>query len=268
MSIMRKIKLFILLTLGFSTIYGQAPIDYIRTSEYGRLKISLTNFKKIVSSVQYYYKEVEKDTTDVNSPMLKCDISRKALALTLSTFKQISDLNLDNENYTDVLLIYAWKDKNISEVTLWLNGSYKKLTVRGKDEKKVEALYRDIDSQIRSSESFMSWLNLEMAIGMLSTVLFVISVLDLLPLIEVFISKRRNLRSSIVLCLVIIYLLAGIIFFFSPVSMKDFFPNFLLTANDLSWIDRNANMLGFIGFLITIVSILYSTIKWFASLKK
>jgi len=259
-----KYKLFFLLSLLTITAFGQKTVNYLRTNNYDRLKISIEDFKEIIASVQYYYNETPKDSTDRYwSNSFKCDFSKKEKALTLSSFKQVEELNLNGENYSDIVFIYSWDAKPISEVTIFLNNSYRKLTVSGTDEKKVEALYRDLDNQLQSKEPPFAWVNLVMTFTFFLYSVFVFALIICFIAAENVFSENRTRQSTFVFIVASLYCVIALIFYFSPFNFRDMFPDFLLTPDKSTWIDRNINILSFIAFVITIIPIIYKTIKWF-----
>lgn len=258
-----KATLILLLTFQIVSSFGQRTVNYLRTNDYDRLRLSIDDFKKIISSIQYYYNETPEDSTGrYRTITFKCDFSKKNKALTLASFKQVSELNLDGENYSDIVLIYSWDTKPISEVTLFLNSSYRKLSVSGADEKKVEALFRDIDSQLKSNETTLSWINWEMVFVMATTLIFVIAMQFFFLTRRIVFSKERSRQVTVLFILTGIYCFASIIFFFSSISFRDILPGFLLTPDKTTWIDRNINLLGFIAFILTVIPIIYKTTKW------
>lgn len=258
-----KIALLFLLTLGTLSSFGQRTVNYLRTNDYNRLRISIDELKKIVSSIQYYFDETPKDSTDqFRIIAFKCDFSKKGKALSLSSFKQIAELNLDGESYNDIVLIYSWDTKPISEITFYLNCSYRKISISGTDEKKVEALFRDIDAQLKATETTLAWINWEMVFGIAATLLYVFLIPILAYAVVDLFTKKRNRKTTVVFLISGTYCIAAVIFFFSPFSFRDMLPGFLLSPNKTSWIDNNANLLGFIGFIFTIIPIIYKTTKW------
>jgi hypothetical protein len=258
-----RYKLFFILSFIAITTFGQNAVNYLRTNDYDRLKISIEDFKKIVASVQYYYNETQQDSTDrYRIVIFKCDFSKKEKSLTLSSFKQVAELNLNGENYSDIVLSYSWNTKPISEVTIFLNNSFRKIKVSGTDEKKVEALYRDIDNQLRSKETPFAWVNWVMTFTFFLYFIFVFALIMCIYTAKNVFSKNRTRQSTVILIVAGFYCFVALGFYFSPLSLGDMFPDFLLTPDKSTWIDRNINLLGFIAFVFTIISIIYKAIRW------
>ena len=259
-----KYKLLFILSFLVVTAFGQKTVNYLRTSDYDRLRISIEDFKKIITSIQYYYNETPKDSTDRNKTFsFKCDFSKKDKALTLSTFKQLAELNLNGESYSDIVFIYSWDNKPISEVTIYLNNSYRKLTVSGTDEKKVEALYRDLDTQLHSNETFLAWINLVLTFTLATYLIFLLSVMTCSYTAQNVFSKDRTRQSTIIFIVACLFCFVALVFYLSPISFKDLFPNFLLTPDKSTWLDRNINAFGFIAFLLTVITLVYQIVKYF-----
>lgn len=59
-----KTTLLILLTLSILPAFGQNSVDYLRTNNYDRIKLSLDDLKKISTTIQYYFDETPKDSSD------------------------------------------------------------------------------------------------------------------------------------------------------------------------------------------------------------
>jgi len=258
-----RYKLFFILSFLAITAFGQNTVNYLRTNDYDRLKISIEDFKKIVASVQYYYNETHKDSTDrYRTVSFKCDFSKKEKSLTLSSFKQVTELNLNGENYSDIVFSYSWDTKPISEVTIFLNNSFRKITVSGTDEKKVEALYRDLDNQLQSKETPFAWVNLVMTFTFFLYLIFTFALIMCIYTAENVFSKNRTRQSTVTLIVAGLYCFVALGFYFSHLSLRDMFPDFLLTPDKSTWIDRNINILGFIAFVLTIISIIFKATKW------
>jgi len=258
-----KSTLFILLVSLTINSFGQRTVNYLRTNDYNRLQISIQDFKRVISSIQYYYKETPQDSIDQYRTFnFRCNFSKRGKALSVSSFKQVAELEFNGEYFTDIVLIYSWDSKPISEVTLYLNNSYRKLSVYGTDEKKVEALYRDIDHQLQSSETTLAWINWDMTFGLLATLIFTFAIQIFIIATRKIFSKERTRLNTVLFFLTGLYCFSAFVFYFSSLSFKDMFPGFLLTPDRLTWIDKNANIIGFIGFVLAIIPLIYKGTKW------
>ncbi|MFA5300145.1 MAG: hypothetical protein WC389_18310 [Lutibacter sp.] len=269
---MRIIPFFffqLIFTLVASSCLGQNQIEQIRTSEYEKLSIDFKDFKKIIESIEYYYLNTEKDSLDPYNPVkLRVELIRKDKAISLSTFSQFKEFFKNGENYDDLVVYYSWDNKTISEVRLILNDFYRKLSVSGSDEKKVEALFRDIDFELKEHEQFLSWVNFEIIIVILMFSTFIISSRYLLESIQQLKNGNIDKKTIFIFVITLILMLCGIIFFFSKTKVSDFFPGFELTPDNTNFVDKYGNFIGFALSIVAIIGLIRQFFKWGLNLPK
>lgn len=248
-------RIYLIFVLQFISVnlYSQSSIDYIRTNSYDRIYLSLDELKNISSSINYYYKESLKDSSDKYSvARFSCDLVKDGKALTVSSFEQLLRLKIDNESFNKVTLYYRWEDKKISEVELSLNNSFREIKVKGNDEKKVEALFRDIDKQILDAETSFAWVDWTIIFLTINSVVVLVGFSSFIYLvIGLFKGIPRTLPTYILL-FEICFLIVIFIWWLLPSKFSDLVSYFSLTPDKSNWWDRNANLLAFIGFLFLI----------------
>jgi hypothetical protein len=175
---------------------------------------------------------------------------------------------MDSENYDDIVVYYSWDNKTISEVRLILNDFYRKLSVSGSDEKKVEALFRDIDYHLNEHKQFLSSVNFELIIIILMFLTFIISSRYLLESIQQLKNGNINKKTIFIFAITSILILSGVIFFFSKTKISDFFPGFELTPDNANFVDKYGNFIGFVLSVVTIIGLIRQFFKWGLNLPK
>ncbi len=258
-----KTLTLILILFSSNIIFGQNSIEYIRSNELEKIKIDVNDFKKLVSSIEYYCDKKTNDSTNTSIyPTIICNITSKSKALTLSSFKQISNWNIDNETYDKVSFYYSYPNKPISQIEIHFSYYGRNITIKGLDEKKVEALYRDLNEQLAYRKILFSKIEIGIIISIFMYLLFMFSVY-LMPTSFNLIYKGERKKSTIfIFLLTLSYFIFYSFYLYSDMSVRNFFPGFELTPDNLSWIDRNTNLLGFIGFIITLITIIFGFLKW------
>jgi hypothetical protein len=222
----------------------------------------MDEFKKIVSVIHYYYSESIKDSVNRNKQFsIKCDFSTTNKALSISTFSQLETLKLD-DNYTNLRLTYYANEQSISEVLIDMNQSSRSISVSGLDEVKVEALYREINSRLETKTTLLSWINWSITIIFILFVTSWIAIITLAVFTRKIISGDRSPALIVYVILLIIYTVSILLFVFSPIKIADLIPNFLITPDSISWWDKNSGLIGFIGFMMTVITVLFNFIKW------
>ncbi|QMU28770.1 hypothetical protein [Adhaeribacter radiodurans] len=259
---MLKIKLlFVAILLAFFSI-GQTPIEYYtRANEYGSLRLPLCDFKEIASDIEYFVKDTTSGSSNPRDfPLLKCDFRRDEKTITLTSFNQVKLLNLEKESYTEVSLVYNFDNQPITEANLSLGNRYRKLTVKGTDEKKVQALYRAIDESIHSKEYPVPLQQYKEFVMGLAWLVFSFSFFSLKNVSEKASTIQNAIKKAVWYAILIV--ISGIVVVLYSVNKINFFPDLLLAADSSSWTDRNTNLLGLIGFYITVITLLFSIAKY------
>ncbi|MCX6238093.1 MAG: hypothetical protein NTY07_11165 [Bacteroidia bacterium] len=245
-----KFKIISLAILILAELSSVGQTGFTRSNEYNRLRLSTSDLKKICNSILYYYLEVPIDSSLLSDKAhLYITCQNKGKEIILTSFDQISELNIDGEDYSAFNLDYTYRAKPIAVVNIALSNYSRTLSVTGKDIKKVEALYRDIDDQLRSNENSLGWINWGMVFLFLSFIIFSVALTFGMIAAQVLFSKKRDKESvvSFIVCLLICLLL--IIFSLSPISFSDIFPGFLLTNEKVPWYVKNALLIVVIGIL-------------------
>lgn len=256
------LTLLIFIQLVFLTT-AQKPAEQIRTSRYGRVSIGLDDFQKIVESIEYYFVNTNIDTLErYNKPRISAELVRKDKAISLSSFSQLKELESIDETYTHVHIRYSWDEKGVSEVNLSLNENYRTLSVTGSDVKKVEALFRDLDSQLQSNELILSWIAFDLIILMLLMYAFILSLKYGYLSFERLNRGERDRRTVFIFFSALIIVVLEIIFFFSEVRVKDIFPEVQLTPKNSGFIQRYGDTIGFFLSIITIAGFLMKFTLW------
>jgi hypothetical protein len=258
---MKIISLTIFKILFSLIVHGQDTVNYIRTKEFNRLAITQEDFKNIVSSIEYYYKETFVDSLNkYDRPSFRCELVGKDKALLLASFSQIRNFSIKSESFTSLSLRYYWDKKPISSLIIEMSNSLRNISVAGNDEKKVEALYVDIVNQLSPKQVFLSSLDLPLILTFLSFALFSI-VLNILIRSGIYVYYKKADRKIIMTFVgMLLLFLIFIIFEISPYSIKDYFPGFKLTSDNTTWWDKNQSFIGFASFIIAIVTFIYKSI--------
>ena len=243
-------------------IYGQDNIDYIRTKNFKRISLTLEDFQHIVNSIQYYFKETPKDSTDkYDKASFKCELTGKDKALAFSSFSQMENFKIESGNFNSATIRYSWDKKPISSVNIELMDYYRKLSITGSDEKKVDALYRDITEQLDAKTVFLSSINLPLIFGTLAILLFSICFSILIHSLEKVLNKKRDRQTIILFVISLIIFTTSIIYFFSSYEIRDFFPGFQLSSDTSTWWDRNQSLIGFLSFIGVIITFIVKSFK-------
>ena len=104
-----------LLTFSFILIsihsYAQSDVGYGKTNEYGRLTINLAYFKKIISSIEYYTKESERELDSVQTSV-QCNFKKNKQALYVESFERLAALEIGDDTYDDIQFKYKCKNNN------------------------------------------------------------------------------------------------------------------------------------------------------------
>lgn len=244
-------------------VFAEKPIEQIRTSEYDGISIDLKDFKKIIESINYYHLKAHKDTLDkYDRASLRIELTSKDQAISLSAFSQLKDLSLDDESYTNIRVSYSWDEKDISRVEISLNSAYRSLSITGSDVKKVEALFRDIDDQLSSNEMALSWIPFVFILQLLLMFAFIYSIKYFVLSFQKLYDGNRDRRTLFIFISTLVILIFEIIFFFSEVRIRDFFPDVQLTSNQESFIERYGEITGFFLSVITILGFLARFAFW------
>jgi hypothetical protein len=260
-----KILSFLLVFGLHSGILYSDNLNYSRTSEYDRMFLTTKDLNKIIEAILFYHQEAPHDSLDpYNTVNTRLTLTNKSRSVSLSSVEQLIDLDIQDEKFTEVDFYYSWKNKPISEVTLFLNPHYRKLTVNGTVQRKVDALFQDIDLQLKAKEAFLGHIRWDFFLAFIAFITFIIAFWSGFLSLKTALSPNRTPQSVVVLLFTLTYCTLAIIFFLSKMSFFDLLPGFEIAMTKSSWIDRNANLLGFICFVITMFSFIVSFTKWLA----
>lgn len=126
---------------------------------------------------------------------------------------------------------------------------------------KVQALFNEIDIQLKDSETFLGHIDF----GLIFFIIYLFVVAGgatiFFALFKSYSTYKGNkviLRAGHAIIGVVIVLA---LLFFSPFEMTSFFPPFVLVKENIRFWDKYANFFGFIGFVITIITVIFSLYK-------
>lgn len=246
-----KIISFILLFFLISNIFPQIKSYHTRTNTFGNTRMTLNDFKNIVSDIKYYDIEILSDTSKLKErKTIMCTILNDNKTLSFNSFEDIENFKTINEDFKYIYFQYIKNNCPISNVNIRFYTNERKVVVSGFDEKKVEALSGDIKKRMNECLSFPSWFT---TFFKNLSIFFIGFFLIMLPFFksEYIISEL----SIFGIFIVVICYLSGISLFFLAIFnlTENIFPDFLLLTDEQSWLEKNSGLIGFIGIIVTII---------------
>lgn len=246
---MKRFTIF-LLFISYYPVFSQEPVEFSRDKTYERLTISKDGLKKLMKSLEYYHYENPTDSTSVYiKPSISCEVGRDNESQTLNGFGQMEKIEFDDKDFTELNIIYSNSRKPISSINLNLSSNYRKLSIKGTDQKKVNALFRELDEQLTTSEDFLGFVNWSAILTATSFCLFMLAQFILFQIKPQENNSRDINLVRIIKSGCIIFIIGCLVFLFSPFKLDDWFPGFTLTSNPTHWWDKYGNFIGVFSFL-------------------
>ncbi len=181
--------------------------------------------------------------------------------MAFSSFKQIENFKLESGSFNSAVVRYSWDKKPISSVDIELRDYERTLSITSKDDKKVDALYRDISEQLNERKVFLSTIDLPAIFTTLFIMLFILSIYIFSYTLEAVWRKKSDRHTTILFSISVIIVIGLSIYFFSSYEMKDFFPGFKLTADTSTWWDKHQSLVELLSFLGATVAFITKAFK-------
>lgn len=239
------LKLFL---VGVFVAWPSAPCDVAAEQTFSRsisfCSLDLT-YADLASRIRRIRDFVVKANRDAGGHVLIDRLSLAGGSAKLETSGDFSDAALSQgpQLVTDVSYLFRQDDSPISDIFLRLGDSSRELTISGRDPAQVESLI------LLASQDFAG---LGCSFGGSSTRLIVgvvlIAVALALGLVPHFF-RNNVLRAAVIVLAIVIYV--GVLFY----PWAPWFPGTAVRAARVSWLERNAAVIGFIGTAAGLVGI-------------
>ena len=249
---MKYLAIILLFTATLNAA-AQDKVEFSREKNYKRMTMSKEALIKLIKAIQYYHNENLPDTISLSTyrkHSINLEIGRNNESQILTGFQQIEKIELDGKDYTRLEITYLNTEQAISSINLNLASYNRRLAIKGTDQQKVNALFRELDEHLIESQNFLAFINWSAVISATALCLFV-----LCQFIFFQIKPQENNPGSIRLAktiknICVIYDVIFIAFFLSPLELSELFPGFTLTAEPSLWWDKYGNFIGVFSVII------------------
>ena len=251
-----RLKLIPILIICVLKCYSQSDMAYSRTNKYGHLKLSAKDFKELITSIKYYADEYKSKDDSIVAGSIHCTFKKNKKALYVQSFNDIANVDLDDKAYDYVYLKYEYENKNAALlVEVLLEDSRREIFIGGTDEKKIDALYREIDERLRLNEQTGWWEAIPLSILAISLIVLIVGICYL-----AIISKKLDRPKLIMLTLM--YFLLMIFSLGISIKSWDWFPGFTLSKDNPAFYEKYGPEMGFIGFILSIIGAITPVVVW------
>lgn len=257
-------KIFLLqihLLLFCCNVYSQDEINFIQQRTYAKILMSIDDLNKIIEDINYY---IPIDTSSSGKEMAyshsqTLTLSDKSRNLTYKKFGAISKEAIGKIRFNKLRLDYRGINKDISIIEIKLNHYERTLYISGSDQRKIEALFQNIDKRLEICTTTFGWIDWYSFIPPILILLFILIISSWFASFSLPNKDRSWVILIIVGFVVLVFLAYSIVYVMS--GEHTLFPKFTLKSEITSWIDRNANNMEFVGFLALVISLFSWLIK-------
>ncbi|MFC1225337.1 hypothetical protein ACFE6N_16125 [Pedobacter sp. BG31] len=250
---MKYILIAILLTISISSL-AQEKVEFSREKMYDRMTMSRERLIKLIKAIDYYHNENLPDSISLDiyrKHAISLEVGKEDESQTLTGFKQIEQIELDGRKYSKLDILYLNQQQPISSINLNLASYSRRLAIKGTDQQRVNALFRELDEHLVDSEDFLGFVNWN---AILSTALFCLMLLAQLIFFQI--KPQENNTASIRLAktikfVCVVYSVIWLLLMLSPFELSSLFPGFSLSSDPTHWWDKYANFIGVFSFLGT-----------------